>query len=59
MTTSLNDVKILYEMIGIFFPKIYVKLKKLINDMEGSSTVVLSFAFQWFVCLFTNTNINR
>jgi hypothetical protein len=35
-----------------------MKLIVLNNQGEGMS-YVLSFAYQWFVCLFTNINLNR
>ena len=52
-------MKILFDFIGQMKPKIYTKLKELIAQMDGSHMVVLSFAFQWFVCLFCNSSINK
>jgi len=54
-------LKVLWEMISVKYPKIHQKLNFLIKEMDfsGSYLCVFSHVLQWFVCLFTNTMLDR
>ena len=60
MNTTITDVRIMFELLAQVKPKIYKKLQDLMKNFGGGSyMVVMSFVFQWFVCLFTNMSIHR
>jgi hypothetical protein len=54
-------LKVLWEMVTVLFPKVHQKLMSLIRelDISGSYLCVFSHFIQWFVCLFTNSSLNR
>jgi len=53
------DIRILFEILDSLNPRLYRKLKDLIADADGSHATVMTHAFQWFVCLYTNNKINK
>ncbi len=57
----ISFLKILWEMIAVLYPNTHTKLTYLIKELNinGSYLCVFSHFLQWFVCLFTNNNINR
>ena len=60
MNSVLALVRLLCDTLGQTHPKA-VKAMKLVaknNGGEGIS-IITGFAIQWFVCLFTNSNIQR
>lgn len=60
MESVITYVHILFEILHHTHPQVVKKMKMIMKKMESEGFMLtMSFVFQWFVCLFTNTNLDR
>lgn len=60
MNSVIAFVKLLCEVLSQTHPQV-VKVMRIVvkNNCGDGISLTTSFAIQWFVCLFTNTNLSR
>lgn len=60
MDSVITYVRILFEILHYTHPTVVKHMKRIILSMEQEGFMLtMSFVFQWFICLFTNVNLNR
>jgi hypothetical protein len=63
MDSTITYISILFEILAYTHEKVHKKMKSIIYKFQDGNSegfmLTMSFTFQWFVCLFTNSNIKK
>lgn len=57
MDGVMANTRIFYELLSLTHPRCYERMKKIAETMDSNFVATVSFVFQWFVCLFTSSNL--
>lgn len=61
MDSTITYIRIVFEMLHHTHPRIYARMKEIIASIDGGDAFMLTMSavFQWFVCLFTNSGLQK